>query len=267
MRRLGPWLHLVVPFAALALALALHVRAPRFVENLRFQVFDAYQRLSPRPNVGTPVIIVDIDDASLSRIGQWPWPRTRIAELVRKLHDAGTAVIGMDIILAEPDLTSPENVIPLWGATDAVARIRDAVEHLPEHDAVLADAVRHAPVVTGFALTRNPNAVRPPRPYTIEISGPSPLPVLPEFAGAVANLPRIDAGARGVGGFNFLPARRRGPAPHSPAAAHRGRHQSELLGGDAESPARGRWLRGPSRGGGSSRAHCPPSRKWQWAGS
>ena len=206
MRRLGPWLHLVVPFAALALALALHVRAPRFVENLRFQVFDTYQRLSPRPDVGTPVIIVDIDDASLSRIGQWPWPRTRIAELVRKLHDAGTAVIGMDIILAEPDLTSPENVIPLWGATDAVARIRDAVEHLPEHDAVLADAVRHAPVVTGFALTRNPNAVRPPRPYTIEISGPSPLPVLPEFAGAVANLPRIDAGARGVGGFNFLPA-------------------------------------------------------------
>ena len=206
MHRLGPWLHLIVPFAALAIAIALHVRAPRFVESLRFQVFDTYQRLSPRPQVDAPVVIIDIDDASLRRLGQWPWPRTRIAELIRKLHDAGAAVIGLDIILAEPDLTSPENVIPLWAAPEAMAQLRDAVEHLPEHDAVLADAVRRAPVVTGFALTREQNAVRPPRPYTIEIDGPSPVPVLPEFTGAVANLPRIDAGARGVGGFNFLPA-------------------------------------------------------------
>ena len=205
MRRLLLWLHLIVPFAALAIALALHVRAPRFVENLRFQVFDTYQRISPRPLVSAPVVIIDIDDASLNRLGQWPWPRTRIAELVRKLHDAGAAVIGMDIILAEPDLTSPENVIPLWNATEAAARIREAVEHLPEHDAVLADAIRLAPVVTGFALTRKPNAIRPPRPYVIAIAGPSPLPVLPEFAGTVANLPRIDAGAKGVGAFNFLP--------------------------------------------------------------
>ena len=206
MRRLLPWLHLIVPFAALVIALALHVRAPRFVENLRFQVFDTYQRISPRPPVGAPVVIIDIDDASLNRLGQWPWPRTRIAEMMRKLHDAGAAVIGMDIILAEPDLTSPENVIPLWNAAEAAARIREAVEHLPEHDTVLADAIRLAPVVTGFALTRKPNAFRPPRPYVIAIAGPSPLPVLPEFAGTVANLPRIDAGAKGVGAFNFLPA-------------------------------------------------------------
>jgi len=206
MRRVLLWLHLIVPFAALAIALALHVRAPRFVESLRFQVFDTYQRISPRPPVSTPVVIIDIDDASLNRLGQWPWPRTRIAEMMRKLHDAGAAVIGMDIILAEPDLTSPENVIPLWNAAEAAPRIREAVAHLPEHDTVLADAVRLAPVVTGFAFTRKPNAFRPPRPYEIAIAGPSPLPVLPEFAGTVANLPRIDAGAKGVGAFNFLPA-------------------------------------------------------------
>ena len=204
MRRLRPWLHLVVPFAALAIALGLHVRAPRFVETLRFQVFDAYQRLSPRPPAAAPVVVVDVDDASLSRIGQWPWPRTRIAELLRKLHEAGAAAVGLDLILAEPDRTSPENAVPLWG--EATERIRDALGHLPEHDAVLAEAVRSAPVVTGFALTRGPDAGRPPRPYTITIAGADPLPVLPAFTGAVANLPRIDAGARGTGGFNFLPS-------------------------------------------------------------
>ena len=206
MRRIGPWLHLIVPFAALAIALALHVRAPRLVENLRFQVFDTYQRLAPRASSSAPVVVVDIDDGSLRRIGQWPWPRTRVAELIRKLDAAGVALIGLDVILAEPDLTSPENVIPLWADTEAAASIRDAVTDLPAHDAVLADAVRDAPVVTGFALTHRPNATRPPRPYAIRIAGPSPVAVLPKFAGTVANLPRIDAGARGVGGFNFLPA-------------------------------------------------------------
>ena len=136
MRRLRPWLHLVVPFAALAIALGLHVRAPRFVETLRFHVFDAYQRLSPRLPATAPVVVIDVDDASLRRIGQWPWPRTRIAELLRKLHEAGAAAVGLDLILAEPDRTSPENAVPLWG--EATERIRDALGHLPEHDAVLA---------------------------------------------------------------------------------------------------------------------------------
>ena len=207
MRRLAPWLHLVVPFTVLAIALVLHVRAPGFVENLRFRVFDTYQRLSPRPPAGAPVVVVDIDDASLRRVGQWPWPRTRIAELIDGLHDAGAAVIGLDVLLSEPDFTSPENVIPRWKTTPGAAvRIREAVAGLPSHDEILADAVRRAPVVTGFALTGKPNPARPPRPYHIEIVGPNPLPVLPEFAGTVPNLPHIDAGALGVGGFNFLPA-------------------------------------------------------------
>ena len=166
------------------------------METLRFQVFDAYQRLSPRPPAAAPVVVVDVDDTSLRRIGQWPW--------LRKLDEAGAAVVGLDLILAEPDGASPEHAIPLWGKT--TERIRDALGHLPEHDAVLAEAVRSAPVVTGFALTRGPDAGRPPRPCTITITGADPRPVLPAFTGAVANLPRIDAGARGAGGFNFLPS-------------------------------------------------------------
>ena len=205
MRRLRPWLYLIVPLAALAFALGLHVRAPRIVENLRFQVFDAYQRLSPRPPASIPVVIVDIDDESLRRIGQWPWPRTLVADLIRALREAGVAIIGLDLILSEPDRTSPENAIALWGAPEALGRLREAARRLPEHDAVLADAVRHATVVTGFALSGDPSGVRTPRPYAIAVAGPHPAPVLPGFAGAVTNLPRIDSGASGAGALNFLP--------------------------------------------------------------
>ena len=50
-------------------------------------VFDAYQRLDDRRwNPGQPVRIVDADDELIARIGQWPWPRATIAEIVSKLR-------------------------------------------------------------------------------------------------------------------------------------------------------------------------------------
>ena len=58
------------------------------------------------------VRIVDIDDQSLARIGQWPWPRSKIAELVDRLGSSAAAV-AFDIVFAEPDASSPEQIIRL----------------------------------------------------------------------------------------------------------------------------------------------------------
>jgi CHASE2 domain-containing sensor protein len=52
-------------------------------------------------------VIIDIDEDSLSSYGQWPWPRTRIAELVTRLTELGALAIAFDIIFAEPDRLSP----------------------------------------------------------------------------------------------------------------------------------------------------------------
>jgi adenylate cyclase len=60
------------------------------------------------------VRVVDIDEASLQAYGQWPWPRTRLAELVTRLHEAGATAIAFDVLLAEPDRTSPKAMAQLW---------------------------------------------------------------------------------------------------------------------------------------------------------
>ena len=97
---------------AVALALliglaALRIADPLPLEELRVRVFDIYQVLHPRVAKQRPVVIVDIDEKSLKTIGQWPWPRTRVAELVSKLTQMGAAAIGFDIVFAEPDRMSP----------------------------------------------------------------------------------------------------------------------------------------------------------------
>ncbi len=82
--------------------------------------------------------IIDIDEESLQKIGQWPWPRTRMAGLVDKLRDSGASVVALDIMFAEPDRTSPERVTTDW---ELPADIRRRLESMPGHDEILAETL------------------------------------------------------------------------------------------------------------------------------
>ncbi|MCP2937967.1 CHASE2 domain-containing protein, partial [Salmonella enterica subsp. enterica serovar Typhimurium] len=66
---------------------------PAPVQGLRELYFDYLQRVLPREASDLPVKVVDIDEASLRRIGQWPWPRTTLAQLVDRLASYGAAVV------------------------------------------------------------------------------------------------------------------------------------------------------------------------------
>ncbi|HEX5527974.1 MAG TPA: CHASE2 domain-containing protein, partial [Methylomirabilota bacterium] len=70
---------------------------------LRLASFDAYQNLAPRVPRSAPVVIVAVDEESLRRLGQWPWPRTWLARLVTRVGAARPAAIGIDIFMPEVD--------------------------------------------------------------------------------------------------------------------------------------------------------------------
>ena len=106
--------------AALSFALAY---SPEPVERFRAAVFDAYQRLFPLERTAEPVVIVAIEENSLREFGQWPWPRTRMAELIRAIAAGKPAAIGIDIFFPEPDRYSPANLAAAVPAiTPEVAR-------------------------------------------------------------------------------------------------------------------------------------------------
>src|SRR5882724_12661789 len=76
-----------------------------FFDTSRNWLFDFYQRAAPARRAAPQTVIIDIDAASLERIGQWPWPRDQLARLVDAA--AGARAFGIDILLAEPDRLSP----------------------------------------------------------------------------------------------------------------------------------------------------------------
>jgi len=201
------WWTFIVPSVILVLAVGLRIANSPLLEESQLRVFDAFQRWHPRTFQQAPVRIVDIDDESLSRLGQWPWPRTLIAQLVKRLSDLGASVSVFDVVFAEPDRTSPSHVLPLWPSTPAIEALRADVDALPDHDRLLAQAITDANVVTAFTLTHQPSSREPLRKAGFSYGGDDPRGFLPIYPGAVTNLELLEAAAAGNGSFTILPDR------------------------------------------------------------
>ena len=76
------------------------------LQRLSALVFDLYQNIKPRAEAGAPIVVVDIDEASIRELGQWPWPRSEIARIVDRLRELGAAAIAFDVVFSDPDRTS-----------------------------------------------------------------------------------------------------------------------------------------------------------------
>ena len=193
---------LVLLFALIPLRLA----DPRPLEELRVRTFDFFQVLRPRVQKGFPVVIVDIDEASLKAIGQWPWPRTTVADLVTRITQLGALAIGFDVIFAEPDRMSPAIAEQSFRGIDADTRAK--LDSLPSNDAVLADAIKQSRVVVGEVGTAAPT-LRAPGEAALQtgfaVLGSDPAPHLVTFPGILRNVPAIEEAAAGRGLFSIDP--------------------------------------------------------------
>jgi len=176
---------------------------PSVLEEVRLRTFDLYQNLKPRIPTAQPVVIVDIDEASLSALGQWPWPRTMMADLLDRLHEMQSAAIGFDIVFPELDRTSPKEIIKQLRAVDDETRQRLA--QLPSNDAVFADAIKRGNVVLGQSGTHAPTTdIAESLPVTgFATLGPDPAPYLIAFPHLLRNVAGLERAAAGRGLFSI----------------------------------------------------------------
>jgi adenylate cyclase len=182
---------------------ALRIADPLPIQELRVRVFDLFQVLAPRQASERPVVIVDIDEKSLKAFGQWPWPRTRVADLITRLTELGSLVIAFDIVFAEPDRLSPGIAADAFRDLDDDTRTK--LRALPSNDSVLADALRKSRVVLGesglpFPVTQ-PETAQPP--IGLATLGGDPRPYLLNFPGLLRNVPVLEQAASGRGLFTI----------------------------------------------------------------
>src|SRR5437899_630711 len=194
-------LALLIGFAALRAA------DPAPVEEIRFRPFDFFQRIDPRQKTARPVTIVDIDDKSLEKFGQWPWPRTRIADLITERTRLGAVVIAFDAVFSEPDRLNPADAADTFRNLDEDTRAK--LRALPSNDEIFAEAIRKSRVVLGESgAAEELAALDKTLPVTgLAMLGEEPQRFMFEFPGLLRNTKVLEQAAAGRGLFTIKPER------------------------------------------------------------
>ena len=186
---------------------ALRIADPAVLEEIRLRTFDTFQLIDPRVKTARPVTIIDIDEKSLAKLGQWPWPRTRIADMIINLTRLGAVVIAFDIVFAEPDRLNTDAVADTIRYLDEVTRAK--LRALPSNDQIFADAIRRSRVVLGESgLPEVLSAFDKSLPVTgLAMLGEEPKPFLLDFPGLLRNIHALEEAAAGRGLFSIKPER------------------------------------------------------------
>ena len=175
---------------------AVELGAKPFKTGRQF-LFDGYQKTFPRTPRSQPVTIVAIDEQSLTQIGQWPWPRNRLADLIDAIGQHQPAAVGLDMYMPEADQTSPDRVAA--NLPPEHAALAHELNKLPSHETRLADALRAVPSVLGavgfdFASFGTASGMRS---VPLNVKGGDPLPFLKNYPHVLASLPELQAAVQG----------------------------------------------------------------------
>jgi len=166
-------------------------------KSMRLFLFDRYQSWLPRERATAPVTIVGIDEASLKVMGQWPWPRTKMAELIDRINRNKPAAIGLDIIMPESDRYSPANL------AKSLRQIGPALQQrlmtLPDNDRLLANVLAQTPVVLGAAGFEAPTATTTSSMRTAPIvqQGGEAASFVKHYPAVLKSLPILEDAASG----------------------------------------------------------------------
>jgi serine phosphatase RsbU (regulator of sigma subunit) len=184
---------------ALSLLTALRIINPLPVDELRLRAFDLEQRFAPRRYQPVAVRIVAIDEKSLEKYGQWPWPRSLLAQLVRLIAQGQPTVLGVDITFSEPDRFSPQMLVR--EIPDIPPQIARELEAMPSNETGLGEAFRQVPTVLAISVREHPVRAQRfrARLTIIREKGRDPRPFLLQYPPPIRSLPEIAQFERGRG--------------------------------------------------------------------
>lgn len=209
------WQRILVTLLPLVLVLlhATGVLSPLFIERTDEFFYDVRLRLTMPRTLAEKVVIVDIDEKSLGQIGQWPWPRDKMSQLVEGIfQNHGAAILGVDVVFAEPDTSSglPALERLAQGAlADQPAFVEQVAQMRPslDHDAQFAATLARHPTVLGYYFSSDRDSQK---------HGQLPAPVMRKedlqgrrlratsWTGYGANLPAFAQAAPAAGFFNSI---------------------------------------------------------------
>jgi adenylate cyclase len=185
-----------------------YIYYPTYFNTFNNKIIDTYFNIRGVKEVSNDVVIVDLDEKALSELGQWPWQRVKVSTILQNLTEAGAGIIGMDIVFAEKDNSSPKNVSDFLSQMGVELDLNTDFKDL-DYDAILADTIAHTPTIVGHVFEMEKGKrdsedifINIPATY-IESNMKNDLLVKPESA--LLNIPILQDNAFSSGYFNIQP--------------------------------------------------------------
>lgn len=175
------------------------------LENILYDTILKINLTTKAPKFEIPIVIVDIDEKSISQEGRWPWPRSKVASLVQKIQEAGAIVIAFDITFSQPEANALTNVLDKWRIRDPSydKRAYQQLENLLpdfDYDSIFAQRLTIGENVLGFVLLNDMSVpARGQLPSPIPIT-PAAANIIPELENYRANIAKLQQAAK-HGGF------------------------------------------------------------------
>ena len=186
-----------VAISGLSLAIfAMHIAdSPRFevIDRIENYLYDVRVRLTMPGTVDDRIVIIDIDEASMAELGQWPWPRDTLATIIDRLFDDyGIRVLGIDALFAEAEETSAERVIASLAASEIATQpgVREELQRFADaldSNVRFTESLIARDVVTGFVFKDSLSGNEP------ETTGVLPAPVINQAAIVGVSVPFVKA--------------------------------------------------------------------------
>ena len=140
----GKYRFLILIFIFISVGLSsAYLFLPSSFQSLDNRIRDFYFKFRGDEKTSSDVVIVDIDEKSLKELGQWPWERDKFAKILTNLTNDGAGIIGLDIVFAEADKTSPRRLAKIWHIN---------AKGMPDYDTILAKTISSTPTILGYVF-------------------------------------------------------------------------------------------------------------------
>jgi len=178
-----------------------YIKSPKILESFNGTLRDYMFSFRGKVPTNDDVIIIDIDEKSLDKIGQWPWGRDKVSELLEILTNSGIGAIGMDILFAETDKSSPHNILKEYNITNINIR---------NNDKLFATTIANTPTIIAYQFQIDgenylkQGEINIPA-VVIEKNKQNDDEYVLNANGVILNIPSIQDNAYSSGFFNNIP--------------------------------------------------------------
>ena len=188
----------------LLILIIVRIQNPEFVKSISSISFDSYQKIFKYNEKQDDIVIVDIDEPSLAKFGQFPWGRNVFSKILENINKENPKSVGFDIFFSEKDKQSPEEIIKTYSIEDT--DIKTALQSIEGHDEKFQKTLKETKSVLAVfgSLVPTKGTYNRKGKARIFAKGGNVKNYVYNYKHSLGSIPILEKNSKGLGSINYI---------------------------------------------------------------